>query len=187
MELHVHWNNCAIYLHHGDITTLAVDAVVNAANVALAGGGGVDGAIHRRGGPAIMAECRTIIRALGRNLHTGEAVITTGGNLPAKHVIHTAGPVYDEVGKQAPALLAAAYRNSLVLARQYELRTIAFPCISTGVYGYPAEKACAVALGTVRQELDAHGGLERVIFCTYQPEDHAMYKEKLAGMKQIPG
>jgi O-acetyl-ADP-ribose deacetylase (regulator of RNase III) len=175
------WNNCAIDLHQGDITTLALDAVVNAANIQLAGGGGVDGAIHRRGGPAIMAECNKIIAALGRNLHTGEAVITTGGNLPAKHVIHTAGPVYDREGK-APALLAASYRNSLAVARDRQLRTIAFPCLSTGVYGYPAEEACDIAVATVREDLEAHGGFERVVFCTYQAADFVIYQKNLAAM-----
>jgi O-acetyl-ADP-ribose deacetylase (regulator of RNase III) len=183
MNSQTRWNNCAIDLHHGDITTLAVDAVVNAANKWLAGGGGVDGAIHRRGGPAILAECKKIIADLGRTLGTGEAVITTGGNLPAKHVIHTVGPVYDREAGQAPSLLAAAYSNSLALARAHSLRTVAFPCISTGVYGYPAEEACAVALHTVREELQALGDLDRVIFCTFLAEDYQLYQKLLAKLR----
>lgn len=130
----------------GDITTLDVDAIVNAANATLLGGGGVDGAIHRAGGPAILAECQEIRRTkYPQGLPTGEAVITTGGNLPARHVIHTVGPIYDRHNGQEPQLLKACYQNSLTLASQHGLTSIAFPAISTGAFGYPQHEAAQVA------------------------------------------
>ncbi len=147
----------------GDITREAVDAIVNAANSSLLGGGGVDGAIHRAGGPAILEACRRI-RATTHpeGLPTGEAVITTGGLLPARHVIHTVGPIYGEHGGEEPKLLAACYRNSLALAARHELATIAFPAISTGVYGYPKEKAARVALAAILEALEEHESIAEV-------------------------
>ena len=138
-----------IKLLQGDITKVGVDAIVNAANASLMGGGGVDGAIHRAGGPAILEACREI-RARQGKCPTGEAVITTGGALPAKYVIHTVGPVWQGGEAGEPDLLAACYRNSLALAESHELESIAFPAISTGVYGYPPEAAAQIAVDTVR-------------------------------------
>ena len=138
----------------GDITVQEVDAVVNAANSALLGGGGVDGAIHRAGGPAILEECREIRRTrFPSGLPTGEAVITTAGRLPARHVIHTVGPVWGREGGREAELLAACYRNSLALARAHGLDSIAFPAISTGVFGYPSAEAAAVASKTIEEFL----------------------------------
>jgi O-acetyl-ADP-ribose deacetylase (regulator of RNase III) len=174
MELQIHWNGCDIYLHHGDITALAVDAIVNAANSGLRGGGGVDGAIHRRGGPTILEECRRIIAARGGPLPTGQAVLTSGGKLPAAHVIHTVGPVYSRAG-EASRLLADAYRNSLAVGRGRGLQSIAFPCISTGAYGYPPDEACQVALATVREDLEQHAGFNRLVFCTFERFDYELY------------
>ena len=145
-----------ITLLKGDITHEAVDAIVNAANSSLMGGGGVDGAIHRAGGKAILEECRKIVAAQGR-LPTGGAVITTGGRLPAKHVIHTVGPVWKGGTKGEPALLESAYRESLARAAEHGLRTISFPSVSTGIYGYPVKDAAPVALKTVWQHLPALG------------------------------
>ena len=151
----------------GDLTREDADAIVNAANSSLLGGGGVDGAIHRAGGPAILEECR-ILRATTypRGLPTGEAVITTAGRMPAKHVIHTVGPVYGQHGGKEPQLLAACYENSIALAAAHGLATIAFPAISTGVYGYPKDEAAAVALAAVERALDLHKGIEeaRLVF-----------------------
>jgi O-acetyl-ADP-ribose deacetylase (regulator of RNase III) len=176
------WNGCRIELWQGDITTLAVDAIVNAANPWLAGGGGVDGAIHRRGGPNIAEQCQAIMRQRQqRPLEPGEAVLTTGGDLPARYVIHTVGPVYREwPAEQAAKHLAACYRNCLVLLRQQGLRSIAFPSISTGAYGYPPEQACSIALRSVRQELLVHNACDRVIFCTFSQRDFELYQRELA-------
>ena len=139
-----------LLLAQGDITQAPVEAIVNAANSRLAGGGGVDGAIHRAGGPQIMAECRRI-----GHCPTGEAVITSGGNLKAKRVIHTVGPIYH--GRpEDPRLLASAYRKSLDLAAQYKLRTVAFPSLSTGAYGYPLDKAAPVALRALKEGIETH-------------------------------
>jgi O-acetyl-ADP-ribose deacetylase (regulator of RNase III) len=178
MEQKACWNRCAVHLHQGDITALAVDAIVNAANKWLQGGGGVDGAIHRRGGPAILAACHEIIAERGRPLETGQAVLTPGGRLPARHVIHTVGPIYHAAGehRNAAELLADCYRNSLALVRKQSLRSVAFPCISTGAYGYPSEAACSVALVTVREELKRHGACEQVIFCVFGGQDFAVYQ-----------
>jgi O-acetyl-ADP-ribose deacetylase (regulator of RNase III) len=177
MKLQASWNGCDIYLHQGDITTLTIDVIVNAANPRLAGGGGVDGAIHRRGGPTILEECRRIIAIRGSPLPAGQAVLTGGGRLLAAHVVHTVGPVYSRDSDQAPQLLADAYRNSLAIARGQGLRSIAFPCISTGAYGYPSDEACPVALTAVRADLEHHGGFERVVFCTFEAFDHDIYVE----------
>ena len=144
----------------GDITRERVDAIVNAANPSLMGGGGVDGAIHRAGGPAILEECRRIVLERGR-LPPGQAVITTGGRLPARYVIHTVGPVWHGGGRGEPETLASAYRESLALATREGLRTVAFPSISTGAYGYPVDMAARVALGEVVSILGKGTGLER--------------------------
>lgn len=138
-------------LYLGDLTDHATDAIVNAANASLLGGGGVDGAIHQRGGPAILAACRAIrASAYPDGLPTGEAVMTLAGNLPARHVIHTVGPVYGGHGGREAELLASCYWNSLHLARQHRLQSIAFPAISTGVYGYPPDEAAKVVAATLR-------------------------------------
>lgn len=153
----------------GDITKLDVDAIVNAANSSLLGGGGVDGAIHRAAGPELLAECREVRRTrYPDGLPTGQAVLTGGHRLKARHVIHTVGPVYRSVPNPAE-LLADAYRNSLQLAEEHGLRSIAFPAISTGVYGYPREEAAAV----VRRVLDEfpYRSLQRVVLCFFSAED----------------
>ena len=147
----------------GDITKENVDAIVNAANSTLMGGGGVDGAIHRAGGPEILAACKEIRRAqYPDGLPTGEAVITTGGKLAAKHVIHTVGPVYGRGGKDKAELLAACYRNSLTVAADNGLKTIAFPAISTGVYGYPLNEAAKVSSQAIQKFLDSNASIQEV-------------------------
>lgn len=162
----------------GDLTRLQVDAIVNAANSSLLGGGGVDGAIHRAGGPAILEECRAI-RARQGGCDTGEAVITGGGKMPCKHVIHTVGPVWRDGKFNEPQLLASCYRNSLALALKHGLKSVAFPCISTGVYGYPPEQAAPLAVQTVRDFCREHPGLEEVIFCVFSPKDEQLYSDLL--------
>jgi len=150
-----------VCLTAGDLTKEKTDAIVNAANSSLLGGGGVDGAIHRTGGGAILEECRRIVAEIG-SLPPGQAVITTGGKLPARHVIHTVGPVWRGGSMGEEKLLADAFRNSLALADRNGLRSIAFPGISTGVYGYPVDKAAEVALRTVADYLTAGSGLKEV-------------------------
>jgi O-acetyl-ADP-ribose deacetylase (regulator of RNase III) len=169
-----------IKLKKGDITKMKVDAVVNAANSSLMGGGGVDGAIHRAGGPAILAECKEI-RATQGKLPAGEAVLTTAGEMPAGKVIHTVGPVWNE-GKveENDHLLANCYRNSLKLALENDLTTVAFPNISTGVYGYPKDRAADVAIGAVREFLEKHGGIETVFFVCFDEENYQIYQERLS-------
>ncbi len=169
-----------LVLIQGDITKQATDAIVNAANSSLMGGGGVDGAIHRAGGPAILNECRQIVSRIGR-LDTGKAVITTGGNLKAKHVVHTVGPVWHGGNRGEPELLASAYRESLKLATDYKLKSIAFPSISTGVYGYPVTEAARVALETVIAFLrDSSTSLKEVFFVLYDSKTYQAYNTKLA-------
>lgn len=147
----------------GDITREEVDAIVNAANHSLLGGGGVDGAIHRGGGPDILADCKEIRRMqFPRGLPTGQAVMTRGGKLPAKYVIHTVGPVYSYGGTDKAKELAACYRNSLTLAAQRELHTVAFPAISTGVYGYPMEEAARVSSAAVESFLASRTSIQEV-------------------------
>ncbi len=149
---------CRLALSSGDLTAVAADAIVNAANSSLLGGGGVDGAIHRRGGPEILAACKRLrAERYPDGLATGDAVITTAGRLPARHVIHTVGPVYSR-RPEVPRLLAACHANSLALALRHGLRTIAFPAISTGVYGYPLELAAPVALAAIALHLGHHPG-----------------------------
>jgi O-acetyl-ADP-ribose deacetylase (regulator of RNase III) len=159
----------------GDITKMEVDAIVNAANTSLLGGGGVDGAIHRAGGPAILDECRKIVARQG-GCKVGEAVITTGGNLSARHVIHTVGPVWNGGKKKEAELLASAYRNSLQLAVEHSLRTIAFPNISTGVYRFPKPLAAEIALSTVRSLTT---GFEWIVFVCFDEENYELYNRSL--------
>ena len=154
----------------GDITKLDVDAIVNAANTTLLGGGGVDGAIHRAAGPELLAECRTL-----GGCATGEAKITKGYRLPARYVIHTPGPVWSGGARNEPALLAACYRNSLALAVQHGCRSVAFPCISTGVYGYPKEAAARIAVDTVRGFLKEHAESLDIGFCCFSEADCKIY------------
>jgi O-acetyl-ADP-ribose deacetylase (regulator of RNase III) len=154
-----------------DITTLAVDAIVNAANESLLGGGGVDGAIHRAAGPELLAECRTL-----GGCPTGEARITRAYRLPARHVIHTVGPVWRGGGAGEPEKLAACYRNSLALALRHGLRMVAFPAISTGVYGYPVDEAAEVAARTVAAELAAHPQtFGEILFVCFSPAATEVY------------
>lgn len=170
---------CKITLQKGDITKLEVDAIVNAANSSLMGGGGVDGAIHRAGGPAILNECIAIRHAKG-GCKTGEAVITSGGNLAVRKVIHTVGPRYKGGKNDEAALLANCYTNSLKLAIENEIKTIAFPNISTGVYGYPKEKAAEIAVKAVRQYLHNNAStLEEVIFVCFDDENYKLYEQLL--------
>lgn len=159
----------------GDITKEAADAIVNAANEGLRGGGGVDGAIHRAAGPELLEACRKI-----GGCPTGEARITQGYRLSARYVIHTVGPVWHGGGRGEPRLLARCYENSLKLAQQHGLRTVAFPAISTGVYGYPVPDAARVAVRTVRRWLKRGGDVERVRFVCFDAANHAAYQAALA-------
>jgi O-acetyl-ADP-ribose deacetylase (regulator of RNase III) len=164
----------------GDLTTLDVDAIVNAANSSLLGGGGVDGAIHRAAGPELLAECR----ALG-GCPTGEAKITRGYRLPARHVIHTVGPVWQGGGSNEDALLAGCYRKSLELAASHHLKTIAFPAISTGVYSFPIERATRIALREVATFLDEDDAIQKVTFVCHSEGDYQVYA-RLAGLALHP-
>lgn len=160
-----------------DITTLPVDAIVNAANPSLLGGGGVDGAIHRAAGPGLLAECRRLPElSPGVRCPTGQARITAGHALPARHVIHVVGPVWEGGGVGEPELLAACYRNALRLAYDHALDSIAFPAVSCGVYGYPRAQAAAVALAAVRGALDGRDRPARVLFCCFDAAMAAEYR-----------
>ena len=179
MEFYRVHGRLALYV--GDITREATDAIVNAANASLLGGGGVDGAIHRAGGPEILAACREIrATRYPKGLPTGEAVITTAGRLPSKHVIHTVGPVYGEHGGEEPRLLAACYENSLALAAAHSLESVAFPAISTGVYGYPKEEAARVAFTATERMLARHPAL-RDIRLVYFSEADARTARRVLG------
>jgi O-acetyl-ADP-ribose deacetylase (regulator of RNase III) len=162
----------------GDITRQDVTAIVNAANSSLLGGGGVDGAIHRAGGPEILKACQEIRKTTYPDgLPTGQAVITTGGNLPAKHVIHTVGPIYGQEQEREAELLAACYQNSLLLARQHGVTSIAFPSISTGVYRYPKPEAAKIASATIKDFLTADAEIQQVRLVFFQPEDARVFRE----------
>lgn len=167
-----------IELSQADITREPLDAIVNAANSSLLGGGGVDGAIHRAGGPAILAECREIRDAAGP-LPPGEAVITNAGRLPCRHVIHTVGPIWQGGGQGEAAVLARCYTNSLALAAAHDLASVAFPSISTGAYGYPVAEAAAVAVRAVRDVLAAGSPVALVRFVLFSPSDLATYRAAL--------
>ena len=169
-------NKTKLSLILGDITKQETDAIVNAANNSLLGGGGVDGAIHRAGGRQILEECIKIREKQG-GCETGEAVITTGGNLPAKFVIHTVGPIWRGGNSDEPDLLANCYKNSLRIAVENHIKTISFPSISTGVYGYPVEKAAPVALNTVKEFLQYDDSLDEVVFVLYDRQTYQGYEE----------
>jgi O-acetyl-ADP-ribose deacetylase (regulator of RNase III) len=162
-------------LLQGDITRQETEAIVNAANSSLMGGGGVDGAIHRAGGPQILEECKQIVARIGK-LPAGEAVITTGGRLPARYVIHTVGPVWQDGRHGEPELLRNAYRNSLSLAKEKGIRSVSFPSISTGAYRFPIEKAARVALAAVRDFLQDNE-FEEIRFVLFSEKDLQVYEE----------
>ena len=164
-----------IEILEGDITKLDVDAIVNAANTTLLGGGGVDGAIHRAAGPELLAECRTL-----GGCPTGEARITKGYKLRARHVIHTVGPVWNGGTRNEDALLASCYRNSLALAEKHRICTIAFPAINTGAYRFPVERATEIAVGEVKLFLDEHESIEKVNFACLGSELREAYERVLA-------
>lgn len=171
-------NKARISLIKGDITEQKTEAIVNAANSTLLGGAGVDGAIHRAGGPAILAECKEI-RARQGGCPTGEAVITTGGNLPAQYVIHTVGPIWRGGSAGEAKLLANAYRNSLELAVQNGITTISFPSISTGAYGYPLPEAAEIALKTIMEFLRSDNVIREVIMVLFNDKIYNLYKTTL--------
>ena len=168
----------SLTLIQGDITKLTVDAIVNAANSSLLGGGGVDGAIHRAAGPELVHECRLL-----GGCKTGDAKLTKGYNLPARFIIHTVGPVWQGGDHNEPDLLASCYRRCLEIAIAQNCRTIAFPCISTGIYRFPREKAAAIALRTCRTVLEQTESAIVVTFCCYDAENFAIYQEQLQGEK----
>lgn len=174
-------------LIQGDITRQSTDAIVNAANSSLIGGGGVDGAIHRAGGPVILEECQQIVARQGR-LPAGKAVLTTAGNMKARHVIHTVGPVWQSGHQGEPELLASAYRESLKLAAAKNLSSVSFPSISTGVYGYPVDQAAAIAIKEVVAFLTEVTSLKDVVFVLFDARTYKVYAEALRnvmGEKQL--
>lgn len=178
-ELQKQFNKTTVSLVRGDITRQEVDAIVNAANSALRGGGGVDGAIHRAGGPSIMEECNQIRRLEG-GCPPGKAVITGGGNLKCQYVIHTVGPIYRDGRVDEPKILASAYRNSLELANQYELKSIAVPSIGTGAYGYPLAEAAGIALDIVRDFCQTDTTLSDIRFILFDQFSYDAFAEKFA-------
>jgi len=171
-------NQAILSIIQGDITRQTTGAIVNAANSTLMGGGGVDGAIHRAGGPAILEECKKIVARQGR-LPAGQTVITTAGNMKAGHVIHTVGPIWHGGGQGEPELLASAYRESLKLAAENNLSSISFPSISTGAYGYPVDKASRIALETVVSFLSKTTSIKEVIFVLFDKRNLEMYNDTL--------
>jgi len=173
-----------IEITKGDITKAAVDAIVNAANSSLLGGGGVDGAIHRAGGPAILEDCRKIIAKQG-GCKTGEAVITTAGKLPSKYVIHTVGPVWNGGQHGEDKKLASCYFNSLTLAVEHSCRSIAFPNISTGIYGFPKEKAAVIAIETIISFLNNNSFIKKVLLVCFDEENHALVKRELERLSPV--
>ena len=178
-------NQSTLSIVKGDITQQTTDAIVNAANSSLMGGGGVDGAIHRAGGPAILAECKQIV-SKQRRLPTGEAVMTTGGNLKAKYVIHTVGPVWHGGSKGEAELLESAYRQSLKLAAENHLASISFPSISTGAYGYPVDKAASVVLKAVICSL-TETPVKEVVFVLFDSQTFAAYSSALSKIMEERG
>jgi O-acetyl-ADP-ribose deacetylase (regulator of RNase III) len=178
--------NTRLELIRGDITRLKAEGIVNAANPGLLGGGGVDGAIHRAAGPALLEECIRIARERrhipGGPCPAGDAVITGAGKLPCKKVIHTAGPIWRGGSEGEPDLLASCYRKSLLIARDEGLKTIGFPNISTGVYGYPKDKAAAIAVETVRKTLEETPDVEKVIFVVFDEENYRIYSGLLGAL-----
>lgn len=181
MSVEYHVGKAVILLVREDITELDTDVIVNAANSTLMGGGGVDGAIHRKGGPRIIEECKRI-RSIEwpQGLPTGKAIITSGGNLKASYVIHTVGPIWHGGSSGEPEQLAEAYENSLELALIKQLKTMAFPSISTGACGYPIESASRIALATVKEFLSRKDTLQRVVFVLFTHRELEIYKEKAA-------
>ena len=173
-------NEKLLRLKVGDITRESADAIVNAANSALAGGGGVDGAIHRAGGPSIMRELDQV-RAESGGCPTGQAVVTTGGQLPARFVFHAVGPVYRDGKHGEPELLASCYRTCLKLAEEQGIHTIAFPSISTGIYGYPIRDAARIALGEIQRHLSHEGAVEQVTVVLFSEADYRVYTSCLEG------
>ncbi|MBZ9808715.1 O-acetyl-ADP-ribose deacetylase [Mesorhizobium sp. BR1-1-9] len=168
-----------IRIHVGDITRLDVDAIVNAANSSLLGGGGVDGAIHRAAGPELLAECRTL-----NGCKTGDAKLTRGYRLPARYVVHTVGPVWQGGGKGEAELLASCYRRSLEIAAEKECRSVAFPAISTGIYRYPRDEAAAIAVGAVNSFLSGNTTPQTVIFCCFDEQMAELYREAVASSRR---
>jgi O-acetyl-ADP-ribose deacetylase (regulator of RNase III) len=177
--MHAIIGNCRLELHQGDVTQEQVDAIVNAANSRLAGGGGVDGAIHREGGPSIMQETRLKYPA---GCPTGRAVISAAGNLPARFVIHAVGPVWQGGNDGEPALLASAYRESLVLAVAHDCQSLAFPSLSTGAYGYPIDLASRTALATVKEFLEKEGRPARVRFVLFDAGAYGAFARALESL-----
>ncbi len=180
-------NQAKLRIIQGDITQQATDAIVNAANSSLMGGGGVDGAIHRAGGPAILEECKQIVASQGR-LPTGKAVITTGGNLKAKYVIHTVGPIWHGGNSGEPELLASAYKESLKIAAENNLNSVSFPSISTGAYGYPVSQASEVALDAVFTFLrQSTTSLREVVFVLFDSRTFGAYSSALREIAEKRG